>query len=159
MQPTSTVVCRNPFYRDKKKQQLKEDLSTMNKIGGVSHFWFTSLFQNLIASSTFCLMWRGKWEKWAVRGNSHCSTGVAQGGSINALVWPQLLQHIYTASDQKRSELSLAGNKFLNKNLSSLYDMRIKLINGENYCIVKLQQWGHCDNYWIFIQLIFLEEF
>lgn len=101
----------------------------------------------------------GERERCAGRGSSHCSRGVAQGSSINALVWPQLLQHIYTALELERSELSLVGNKFLNKNLSSLFDMRIKLINAENYCIVKLQQWGHCENYWIFIQLIFLEEF
>lgn len=113
-----------------------------------------------LAFSTFSVhgRWCGDWERDAGRGN--CFRAAAQRTlSASVSPRPQLLQHISTALDLQISELSLTGSKFLNKNLSSLYDMRIKLINGENYCIVKLQQWGHCDNYWIFIQLIFLKEF
>lgn len=83
---------------------------------------------------------RGEWERDAGRDNR--SRAAAQRSSLNTWVSPspQLLQHISTALDLQISELSLTGSKFLNKNLSSIYDMRIKLINGENYCIVKLQQ-------------------
>lgn len=139
------TVCRNPLYRgDKQRQKLKEELSKMNKIGGVSHFSFISLFQNLTCLIHILCMhhMKGKVGKVCWERQQPLLRGVAQGSSINALVPPQLLQHIaaMAALELERPEFSLVGNKFLNKNLSSLYDMRIKLINGENYCIVKLQQ-------------------
>lgn len=135
----------------KQREKPKGD-SITSRTGSVFLFWFTSSFQNPTCLIQILCMHHVKGKVGKV--GRRRQLPLFQRGSTEKLrectsmTQPTVIATYFSSFRLRNSK---NAPKFLNEKLSSLYVTRIKLINGENYCIVKLQQRGHCDNCWIFI--------